>query len=98
MLKVDLLSQRVVLPVHMALEGASRWHDQLIPCLEVQLMTLDGGEVQDIDVPAFEALVAFCLTRAHRGLVTRWSTVSPALRQRIEHLGLRSMLLLPAAS
>lgn len=97
MLKVDLISQRVTLPNHMALERASRWHDQLLPCLEIQLMTLDGGEVQNIDTPAFEALVAFCLSRAHRGLVTRWSTVSPSLSQHIEHLGLRGLLLLPAA-
>ncbi len=97
-MKVDPHARRVTLPVHMALELASRWHDQLVPCLEAELITLDGGQVQDIDAPAFEALVAFCLARSHRRLVTRWSTLSPTLREHIERLGLRSMLLLPIAS
>lgn len=95
-MRVDLLSQRVTLPVHMALEQASRWHDALLPGLEPELMVLDGGQVQDIDTPAFEALVAFVLGRAERRLVTRWSTLSPTLLERIETLGL-AMLLLPAA-
>lgn len=95
-MKVDHHSQRVTLPVHMARELASRWHDQLLPCLEADL--IDGSQVQDIDTPAFEALVAFCLARSHRRLTTRWSTLSPPLRERIEHLGLRSMLLLPIAA
>lgn len=97
-MKVDHHSRRVTLPVHMALEQASRWHDQLLPCLEAEQITLDGGQVQDIDAPAFEALVAFCLTRTHRRLTTRWSALSPNLRERIDRLGLTGMLLLPRAT
>ena len=38
-MKVDHHAQRVTLPVHMARELASRWHDQLLPCLEADLIT-----------------------------------------------------------
>lgn len=92
-MQVDLQRRRVILPVHMALELATRWYEALLPGLEPELMVLDGGEVEDIDVPAFEALVAFLVTRAQRRRVTCWSRVSPLLQQRIEALGLQTMLL-----
>lgn len=96
-MRVDLHSRRVTLPEHMALELATRWHDELLPALQPELMVLDGSQVRDIDVPALEALVAFVLARTQRRLVTRWSQVSPTLLERIETLGLEGMLLLPAA-
>lgn len=94
---VDLRGQQVTLPAHMAFELASSWHDQLVPWLEHEVIEVDGAQVQDIDVAAFEALAAFFMGRRHRRLITRWSTLSPSLRERIESLGLSSVLLLPAA-
>lgn len=97
-MNVDPQARRVTLPVHMALEVSSAWYDQLVPYLELEHVTLDGGQVQDIDTPALEALVAFCLTRTHRRLTTKWSALSPNLRERIERQGLMSMLLLSIAT
>ncbi|MBL8936335.1 MAG: hypothetical protein JNM69_17400 [Archangium sp.] len=95
---VDVRRGQVTLPMHMALEVASRWYELLLPCLDAELVEVDGGQVQDIDTPAFEALAALFIGRDHRRLVTRWRGLSPTLRQRIEALGLSCVLLLPAAS
>ncbi len=55
-------------------------------------LSLDGGHITRIDTSALQLLAIFFRSAHESGISAGWSSVSPALRQAAETLGLDEML------
>ncbi|HEY4144031.1 STAS domain-containing protein [Pinirhizobacter sp.] len=88
----------ITLDADLRLSQAPALRERLLKALGAgSPVTLDGGDVAQVDTAALQVLCAFARDAIGAGLPVGWSRVSPALREGAAMLGLNQTMNLPAA-
>lgn len=88
----------IALDADLRLSQAQALRERLLKALASgNPVTLDGGDVAQVDTAALQVLCAFGRDASNAGLSVAWGRVSPALREAAAMLGLHQTMNLPAA-
>ena len=88
----------IALDVDLRLSQAPVLRERLLKALAAgSPVTLDGGNVTQVDTAALQVLCAFTRDAAGQGLTVAWGEVSQVLRDGAAMLGLDKAMNLPAA-
>lgn len=88
----------IALEADLRLSQAQALRERLLKALAAgSPVTLDGGDVAQVDTAALQVLCAFGRDAASAGISVAWGRVSPALREGAAMLGLHQTMNLPAA-
>jgi anti-anti-sigma regulatory factor len=88
----------ITLDADLRLSQAQALRERLLKALAARSpVTLDGGDVAQVDTAALQVLCAFTRDAGGLGLPVVWGGVSPVLREGAAMLGLDKTMNLPAA-